>query len=405
MSKEKKPSIVLGPKFLELLERFKTVELENVTIEAESLELKLPRTAIPLISAQVPTAVAPPTPPALPAEMLEEEFTPQTMQYSGRIVEVEIGATKKDGGTRSKTIVIGGEDVPPYHYFEKPIPHKPVIAFDVFDMAIPLPKAIKTHYEDVLEDPAAWAKRCVDRFGADMVTLHLVSTSPVYKDTSPKKAAKTVEEFLQQVKVPVILGGSGEILKDMKVLPEVAEVAEGERVVINSAVLDEDAYKPIGEAVKKHGHVVIALTPIEMSMARRLNTELLEIGLSRDQIVMDPTTAGVGYGIEFAFSVMERIRLAGLKGDELLQMPMSSGTTNAWAAREAWMKAPELGPRRLRGPLWEVTTGLALLLTGVDLFMMMHPAAARTLKEVVDDLFSEVRAKPDKIAEWVTLKI
>ena len=74
-------------------------------------------------------------------------------------------------------------------------------------------------------------------------------------------------------------------------------------------------------------------------------------------------------------------------GDLELAHPMSSGTTNAWAAREAWLKmSAEWEPRELRGPLWEVTTALTLLLAGVDLFMMMHPAAVKTLKDVTNYL-------------------
>jgi acetyl-CoA decarbonylase/synthase complex subunit delta len=84
---------------------------------------------------------------------------------------------------------------------------------------------------------------------------------------------------------------------------------------------------------------------------------------------------------------------------------MSSGTTNAWAAREAWLKmAPEWEPRELRGPLWEVTTALTLLLAGVDLFMMMHPAAVKTLKEVSGQLASGKKADASKFVEWLSVK-
>jgi acetyl-CoA decarbonylase/synthase complex subunit delta len=120
---------------------------------------------------------------------------------------------------------------------------------------------------------------------------------------------------------------------------------------------------------------------------------------------MDLTTAALGYGLDYAFTNMERARLAGLMGDAELAHPMSSGTTNAWAAREAWLKmAPEWEPRELRGPLWEVTTALTLLLAGVDLFMMMHPAAVKTLKEVTGQLVSGKKADASKFVDWVSLK-
>jgi acetyl-CoA decarbonylase/synthase complex subunit delta len=97
--------------------------------------------------------------------------------------------------------------------------------------------------------------------------------------------------------------------------------------------------------------------------------------------------------------------MAGLMGDPELAHPMSSGTTNAWAAREAWLKmAPEWEPRELRGPLWEVTTAITLLLAGVDLFMMMHPAAVKTMKEVTNRLVTGGKIDTAKFVDWVTVK-
>ena len=36
---------------------------------------------------------------------------------------------------------------------------------------------------------------------------------------------------------------------------------------------------------------------------------------------MDPTSAALGYGLEYSFSVMERIRYAGLMGDRETPVP------------------------------------------------------------------------------------
>jgi len=128
--------------------------------------------------------------------------------------------------------------------------------------------------------------------------------------------------------------------------------------------------------------------------------------LPKEDIVMDLTTAALGYGLDYAFTNMERARLAALMGDPELAHPMSSGTTNAWAAREAWMKmAPEWEPRELRGPLWEVVTALTLLLAGVDLFMMMHPAAVKTVKDVIAQLMGGKSGNAERLVEWVTVKV
>jgi len=379
-------------KILELLVKSKSVELENVDLSAEELELKIrpPRIA--------------PTPKIEPLELLEAEFTPPIKEYPGQIAEVRLGAMKAEGGTRDRTLVIGGEKVPPFYRFEGPTPHKPVIAPDVFDMKIPLPKAVETHLQEVLEDPAEWAKLYVKKYGAEMITLHLVSTDPVMRDTTASEAAKTVEEVLQAVSVPIAVGGSGNPEKDPEVLEKAAEAAAGERILLNSARRDID-YKRIAKAASAHGHVVLSFTAIDLNNQKMLNRELLDAGVPKYRIVMDPTTAALGYGLEYSFSVVERIRLAGLLGDADLQMPIASGTTNAWAAREAWMTAPEWGPRELRGPLWETVTALTLLLAGCDFFMMMHPDAMKTTKDIIETLSGEGAKKVEALDKWVTVKI
>jgi acetyl-CoA decarbonylase/synthase complex subunit delta len=340
-----------------------------------------------------------------PTEIAEVDFVPPIETYQGGICEVQLGGTRSEGGTRGRSLVVGGEKSPACYLFEHPTPHPPVITLDVFDMRIPLARAVKMHVEEVLDDPAAWAKLAVDKFGADMITLHLVSTDPLLKNATPKEAASTVEKVLQAVDVPIAIGGCGHPQKDTEVFEKVAEVAAGERVLISSVTLDMDVER-CAKILKKYGHVALAFTPMDLNHARELNRKLYEF-LPKEQIIMDTTTAALGYGFEYAFTIMERARFSALMGDAELQHPLLSGTTNAWAAREAWMKmTPEWGPRELRGPLWETVTALTLLLAGVDVFMMMHPAAVKTLKKTLARLAEgTAQARPETIMDWVKTKI
>jgi len=380
----------------EMFGDFAELVLENVTIELDELKLALR----PMV-AQAARAVVQ---PALlkPKSLIHTKFEPPLGEYSSVIHEITIGATKKDGGTRSSTLTIGGHSAPAWDLFQSPPKNPPVISADVFDMKISLAKAVKMHYKEVMEDPAEWAKLCVNKFGADAITLHLISTDRLLGDTSPSDAAKVVEDVLQAVKVPLLIGSAGDPEKDGPVLAKAAEVCEGEKVLLCSATVD--VYEPIAEAAKKHDQIVLSWTSLDINQQKELNRRLVE-WLRPEQIVIDPTTAALGYGLEYAFTMMQRMRLAGLLGDSELQYPISSGTTNAWAAREAWLKAPELGPRELRGPIWESVTALALLLAGNDLFMMMHPAAMKTVRDLVGWMRERKTIKADEYPDWTTVSI
>jgi acetyl-CoA decarbonylase/synthase complex subunit delta len=393
----------LNSRLLELLAKLQEVELEDFEMEVGDLEIWLQPGAVAAPVIAPPKAVAPPV-KVKPTQIIETEFIPPVETYPGKVVEVKLGATKSEGGTRGKTVVIGGETTPAFYTFERLTPHPPVISLDVFDMEVPLAKAVKMHVKDVLGDPAAWAKLAVEKFGADMITIHLISIDPLVKDASPKEAVKTVEAVAQAVDVPLVIGGCGDPVKDANVFQEVAETFAGERFLISSITRDMDVER-CAKFVKKNGHVALSFTPMDLNLARELNRRLYDF-LPKEDIVMDLTTAALGYGLDYAFTNMERARLAALMGDPELAHPMSSGTTNAWAAREAWLKmAPEWEPRELRGPLWEVVTALTLLLAGVDLFMMMHPAAVKTVKDVIAQLLGSKSGNTERLVEWVTVKV
>lgn len=331
-------------------------------------------------------------------------------EWTHSIEEVTLGATSSNGGSRGHTITLGGENALPY-YFDAEMPHRNYVTMDVFDLPISMAKSVRTNYEDVMDDPAEWAKKVVNDFNADMVTIHLVSTDPNIKDTSAKEASKVVEDVLQAVDVPIVIGGSGNPEKDPEVLEKAAEVAEGERALLASASLNLD-YERIAKAATDYGHAILSWTQLEINAQKELNRKLMnQCNVPRDSILMDPTTAALGYGLDYAYTNMERIRLAGLTGDDELTFPMSSGTTNAWGARESWMKESPIqndsdwGPREYRGPIWEIATGLALALAGNDLFMMMHPTSVQVLKEVTQSFFGTKEAESVDISNWIGAEV
>lgn len=344
-------------------------------------------------------------------QLVRGEFEVSTKDWPNQIEEVVLGATSSDGGTRGHTITLGGEEAQPYYSFDSKLPNRNYVTIDIFDMPITLASAVKEHYEDVMEDPAEWAKKAVDEFDADMVTVHLISTDPSIKDTPASEAVKVLEDVMQAVDVPLVIGGSGNPDKDPEVLEKAAEVAEGERCLLASANLNMD-FERIAKAANDYGHAILSWTQLDINAQKELNRKLLKnCEIERSDLVMDPTTAALGYGLDYAYTNMERIRIAGLRGDNELAFPISSGTTNAWGAREAWMKESPMvedsdwGPREYRGPIWEIVTALTLSLAGSDLFMMMHPGSVQFMKQATQTLFGAIDADPVDISDWITREV
>ncbi len=439
MAKETKITLPISRELLEKLAKFQEIEIEDVVMDVDEIELNVDSSGASMSPAifgrmayelavirdsanrmsqmfggaplAVPAqhAIAQQTIPqqvplkSKPTALLPAKTTIPSGDYIGEIVEVKLGATKSEGGTRSTSYTLGGQKAPAFYNFQAPPKNRPIIALDVFDWPkVRLSKAVKMHFREVLEDTGEWARICVDKFGAEMVNLHLLTIDPLIEDASPKSAVKKVEEVLQAVDVPISIGGCGDPQKDLEVFTAISEQIEGERLLINSVTLDMDIEKS-AKLINDHENTVIAFTSMDVNKARELNRKLYD-HVAKTQIIMDTTTAALGYGLDYAFTVMERCRLAALKGDPELNHPMSSGTTNAWAAREAWMKmGPEFAPRELRGPIWETITGQTLLLTGVDYFMMMHPAAVNSLKTTIDGMMKG--NKPTEPTDWVTLTV
>lgn len=378
---------------LKLLEKTDSIEINEFRMDFEELELQIMpaiQQAVQRVEKQVEQA-------GIKEGIISEieEFSPPIHEYPGSVAEVQLGA-----GSR-KPVFLGGQNA--LYRFEEPQPNPPVVTFDVFDIPMPgLPKPIREHFEDVMEHPGDWAKKAVKDFGANMVTIHLIGTGPKVMDKTPQQAAADIEEVLQAVDVPLVIGGSGDPQKDPIILEAAAAAAEDERCLLASANMDLD-YKKVAKAAVDYNHAVLSWAITDINMQKTLNKYLMKEGLTQNDIVMDPTTCALGYGIEFSIDVITRTRLAALKGDTDLQMPMSSGTTNAWGSREAWMKKEEWGPTEYRGPIWEIVTGLTMMLCGVDIFMMLHPQSVKMLREIGETFTKEYMTTevPD-ISNWIT---
>jgi len=300
--------------------------------------------------------------------------------YTGRIREIALG--KGD-----KAVTVGGQTCYPFYQFEGEMPNKPKIAMEIWDMQPEdWPEAALAPFKDVVSDPAAWAKRCVEEFGADMVVLQLKSTDPNGNDAPASEAVATVKKVLGAVKVPVIIWGTANVEKDEEVLKKIAEECQGEKLILGP--VEDKNHKGIGAAAMGFGHTVIASSPIDVNLAKQCNILLENLGMPTDRMIIDPTTGGLGYGLEYSYSVMERIRMAALaQGDDKLQLPLINNLGNeVWKCKEAKQpaeEAPLLGDPEKRAVLMEAVGAVAYLMSGSDILMMRHPESIRLVKSYI----------------------
>jgi acetyl-CoA decarbonylase/synthase complex subunit delta len=308
-------------------------------------------------------------------------FQPSKQVYSGKIREVVLGSG-------DKAITVGGRGVYAFHSFEGSVPNAPRIAMEVWDKdpTEDWSETIKAPFSGVLGDSAAWARKCVQDYGAEMIVVQTKSADPNGDNRAAADVAATVKKVVDAVDVPVIVWGVGNHDKDVEVMRLVAESCSGRRAAL--CPVEEGDYKQIGAACLGYKHVAIASSPIDVNLAKQLNILLGNLGVSQQDIVIDPTTGGLGYGLEYSYSVMERIEQAALtQEDEKLQQPIIANVGNeTWKCKEANLSAedaPDLGDPAKRGVLMEAVTAVDLLIAGADVVIMRHPEAVKLVKNYI----------------------
>jgi acetyl-CoA synthase len=308
----------------------------------------------------------------------------------GEVIErIEIGATSEQGGTRRKTLVLGGQNCLAGHHLDGTIPNGTAFALEVFDtVSSKLSPTLREAWGDLLERPAKMAKKCVEQYGADAISVRIEGTHPEKGARSPEQALALVKEVLAAVDVPVIVTAHNHFKTANEAMRAIAAGCEGERLLLNWA--ENDNYRTLAGAALAYGHCVVSQSPIDINLAKQLNILLMNMDLPRDRIVMDPMAGALGYGIEYSYSVMERIRLTGFGGDRALTFPMIICVgQEAWKTKEGSAPEasfPEWGDLAKRGILWEVQTAMPLIMSGADLVILYHPESLAALRRNVERL-------------------
>jgi len=305
-----------------------------------------------------------------------------------RINTVTIGATKEQGGTRGKTITVGGQTTLPYLTFEGQTPNKPVIAGYIADVVPDWPDVLKNAIGKEINNPAEWAQKCVKEFGVDMICLSLIGADPSGANKSAADCARVVESVLKAVDVPLIIRGCNDEEKDNEVLQICSQAARGENCLIGSA--KEKNYRTIVAICKSDKHKIIAEAPVDINIGKQVNILLQDSGFDLNDVVMCQTTAALGYGLDYVYTIIERARSTGIKGDKLMAIPQLCDVGGeTWRVKEAVADEdilPGWGALQKRGPMWEAACAAVYLQAGADILIMAHPEAIATIKALIGEL-------------------
>ncbi|NQT72220.1 MAG: acetyl-CoA decarbonylase/synthase complex subunit delta [Chloroflexi bacterium] len=302
-------------------------------------------------------------------------------KWTGKIRELKFG-----GGGR-KEVIIGGASTLPYLKFEGEPCNPTRVAITIHDCEPPYPPGLLSAWGDVVKDPSEWAKKAVE-IGADIICLRLTSAHPETANTGAVEAKATVDKVLSAVDVPLIVLGPGVAEKDNEVLMAVSETAKGQRIALGNC--EEKNYKTIAAVAISDGHIAIAKTPLDINLAKQLNVLVSDVGVPMDSIIMDPDTGALGYGIEYGYSINERLRLAALMGDSMCQIPIiNHAGPETWRQKEARAAEgvpAEWGSLDERAVIWEELTAIACINSGADLLVMNHPKAVEMIKATIGKL-------------------
>ena len=307
--------------------------------------------------------------------------------FAGSVNKVTLGAMEKDGGSRSSTVTVGGSRNVVYGGSVEDTGCKPVIAMDVLDYTPDdWPDVLSGSYEGVLGSPGDWAKKCVEEFGAEMICVKFEGIHPDKGDRDADNAVKVTKEVLGAVGVPLVLWGCGNDEKDNLVMPKVSQAAKGENCLIGA--VEEKNYKSLTAIALADGHHLITSAPLDINIAKQANILVTDMGFSAEKIVMFQATGALGYGVEYAYSIQERQRLAALGGDKMMAMPVICDVGyEAWRTKESKLEVEGWGSAEDRGPMWEATTAICLLQAGADIIRMRHPRAVAAVKKFIDQIW------------------
>jgi acetyl-CoA decarbonylase/synthase complex subunit delta len=310
-------------------------------------------------------------------------FKQVPQKFSAAIKEVVIG-------TGDTALTLGGENLFPFYSFDGPIKNPPRVGLEISDMGPDRQLPGIADFYAGAESVSDAAGRACTLPGVSFISLALDSADPNGSNASIEDSVALCKAVAEKVSLPLVIRGSGNVEKDKKLLPKLAEALQGKNVMLLSA--KEENYKSIAvAAVQAYGQKIGAESSVDINLAKQLNVLISQIGVSGENVVMNLGSAAAGYGFEYVASTIERVKGAALaQNDTMLQMPIISPVAqDAWSVKESVVSEddfPDWGPVEQRGVNMEIATAVASLAAGSNAVILRHPSSVAVVSKLIADL-------------------
>ncbi len=256
---------------------------------------------------------------------------------------------------------------------------KQLIALEIFyNLAKGTSSILKNVLDNSINNPKNRAE-LADNTNADLVNIKF----NIETEEEIDKCIDFCKEITKKIQKPLILTGADKKNIDKILIPKLAKAAQKQCTI---GVIEEDIYKDVIDSIKDTNHNIIARSPIDINLAKQINILLTEAGIAADRIITDPNIGGLGYGLDYAYSIIERIKLAGLEGDEMLNMPIIAFVgEESWKTKEARAESadPGWGKMETRAVNWELLTACSMITAGANIVSVLHPDTVDYLKEFI----------------------
>ena len=188
---------------------------------------------------------------------------------------------------------------------------------------------------------------------------------------------------LSKIQKPLILRGANNDSVDLKLLPLLAEFAPKECII---SFAQESTYEQIVPIVAKYNHILVLRSPIDINLAKELNILSIDKGMHPDRILIDPDMGGLGYGLDYGYSIIEKIRQAAFDGDTMLNMPVIAFIgEESYRAKEAKSDtfSAQWGDYKERAAMWEIAGASAMISAGADIVVLWNPKSVEAITSLL----------------------